>query len=93
MYNRNYYAQVDDAMMKLWKDFGRRLLHVLDGTMRYVLTLPIRTYEYIGDEALKHFGEFMPNTIHVRNHNYHKDYEILQVNQSFCDLHPDEEDE
>lgn len=22
MYNRNYYAQVDDAMMKLWKDFG-----------------------------------------------------------------------
>ena len=47
----------------------------------------------IGDEALKHFGEFMPSTIHVRNHNYHKDYEILQVNQSFCDLHPDEEDE
>ena len=46
-----------------------------------------------GDEALKHFGEFMPSTIHVRNHNYHKDYEILQVNQSFCDLHPDEEDE
>lgn len=46
----------------------------------------------IGDEALKHFGEFMPSTIHVRNHNYHKDYEILQVNQSFCDLHPDEED-
>lgn len=49
MYDRNYYAQVDDAMMKLWKDFGRRLLHVLDGTMRYVLTLPIRTYEYIYD--------------------------------------------
>ena len=47
----------------------------------------------VGDEALKHFGEFMPSTIHVRNHNYHKDYEILQVNQSFCDLHPDEEDE
>ena len=49
MYNRNYYAQVDDAMMKLWKDFGRRLLRVLDGTMRYVLTLPIRLYEYIYD--------------------------------------------
>lgn len=49
MYNRNYYAQLDKAMMKLWKDFGRRLLHVLDGTMRYVLTLPIRTYEYIYD--------------------------------------------
>ena len=47
----------------------------------------------IGDEALTHFGEFMPSTIHVRNHNYHKDYEILHVNQSFCDLHPDEEDE
>ena len=49
MYNRNHYAQVDDAMMKLWKDFGRRLLRVLDGTMRYVLTLPIRLYEHIYD--------------------------------------------
>ena len=47
----------------------------------------------IGTEALKHFGEFMPSAIHVRNNNYHKDYEILQVRQNWCDLNPDEEDE
>lgn len=47
----------------------------------------------IGD-ALNHFGEFMPGAIHVRNHNYHKDYEILQARQNFCDLYPSmEEDE
>ena len=47
----------------------------------------------VGTEALKHFGEYMPNAIHVRNHNYHKDYEILQVTQNFCDLYPDEDEE
>ena len=47
----------------------------------------------IGTEALKHFGEFMPSTIHVRNNNYHKDYEILQVRQNWSDLNPDEVEE
>ena len=39
----------------------------------------------IGTEALNHIGEFMPSAIHVRNNNYHKDYEILQVQQNWCD--------
>lgn len=47
----------------------------------------------IGTEALKHFGEYMPSAIHVRNNNYHKDYEILQVQQNWADLNPDEEEE
>ena len=47
----------------------------------------------IGTEALKNFGKYMPSAIHVRNHNYKKDYEIIQVRQNFCDLYPDEEDE
>lgn len=47
----------------------------------------------IGTEALKHFGEFMPSAIHVRNNNYHKDYEILQVRQNWADINPDEEEE
>lgn len=47
----------------------------------------------IGTEALKHFGEFAPSTIHVRNNNYHQDYEILQSRQKYTDLFPDEEDE
>ena len=46
----------------------------------------------IGTEALKHFGEFAPSAVHVRNNNYHKDYEILQVRQNWCDMNPDEED-
>lgn len=47
----------------------------------------------IGTEALKHFGEYMPSAIHVRNNNYHKDYEILQVRQSWGGLNPEEEEE
>lgn len=44
-------------------------------------------------EALAHIGEFMPSAIHVRNHNYHKDYEIMQVRQNWSDIDPNEEDE
>ena len=46
----------------------------------------------IGTEALNHFGEFMPSAVHVRNHNYHKDYEILQVRQNWSGLNPEEEE-
>ena len=35
----------------------------------------------------------MPSTIHVRNNNYHKDYEIIQVRQNWGDLYPEEEEE
>lgn len=47
----------------------------------------------IGTEALKHIGEYMPSAIHVRNHNYHKDYEILQYQQPYGDTDQDEEEE
>lgn len=40
----------------------------------------------IGTEALKRIGEFEPSAIHVRNNNYHEDYEILQVHQNYADL-------
>lgn len=47
----------------------------------------------VGTEALTHIGEFMPSAIHVRNHNYHKDYEILRVRENWPGNHDDEEDE
>ncbi len=47
MYNSDYYAHVDAAMTNLWKDFGRKLLQVLDGTVRYLLICPIRLYEFV----------------------------------------------
>lgn len=49
MYNRDYYAHVDAVMGNMWKDFGKKLLQVLDGTLRYLLILPIRLYEYCYD--------------------------------------------
>lgn len=67
MYDRNYYTKVDAAMMRLWKDFGRRLLHVLDGTMRYVLTLPIRLYEYIYDTISGEFESQRGSRIRFQN--------------------------
>ena len=49
MYNHEYYACMDAFMVYLWKDFGKKLLRVLDGTLRYLLISPIRLYEYIYD--------------------------------------------
>lgn len=56
---------------------------------------PVDEYDIpklIGTEALNHFGEFMPCAIHVRNNNYHKDYEIMQVRQNWRDLYPKEDE-
>ena len=47
----------------------------------------------IGNEALDRIGEFAPSAVHVRNHNYHKDYEILRVRENWPGNHDDEEDE
>lgn len=44
----------------------------------------------LGTEALKRFGEFAPSMVCVRNNNYLKDYEVLQVRQNWCDLEEDE---
>lgn len=46
----------------------------------------------IGTEALKHIGEFAPSMIHVRNNNYHKDYEILQAQQCWADIDSEEDE-
>lgn len=50
----------------------------------------------VGSKALDNFGaEDEPDLVHVRNHNYRKDYEILKVPNRYVDLFPDsgEEDE
>ena len=47
----------------------------------------------IGNEALNRMGEFALSAVHVRNHNYHKDYEILRVRENWPGNHDDEEDE
>lgn len=46
----------------------------------------------IGTEALKHIGEFAPSMIHVRNNNYHKDYEILQAQQCLANVLSEEDE-
>lgn len=44
----------------------------------------------LGTEALHRIGEFAPSMVCVRNNNYLKDYEVLQVRQNWCDLEEDE---
>lgn len=77
MYNRNYYAQVDDAMMKLWKDFGRRLLHVLD-----VKVLSEAGYRVITshiDDGMDYFTYEPDNwTVMVSNPPFSKKDEVLE---------------
>lgn len=50
-------------------------------------------YKIVGPEALKNFGKWMPSAIHVRNHDYHKDYEILRVRQPWESFNTEEDDE
>lgn len=61
----------------------RGLTYYADGKLVFdEETMPVNDDDIpniIGTEALNHFGEFMPSTIHVRNNNYHKDYEIMDV--------------
>ena len=37
----------------------------------------------VGPDALNNLGKYVPDTIHVRNHLYHKDYEILRSLETY----------
>lgn len=67
MYNHDYYAHVDAVMGNLWKDFGKKLLQVLDGTLRYLLILPIRFYEYLYDRITEEVKSQREEDIRFRN--------------------------
>ena len=47
----------------------------------------------IGSKALDNFGADEPDLVHVRNHNYRKDYEVLRVRNNYADLYPDSREE
>ena len=49
--------------------------------------------EMIGEEALKHIGEFAPGMIHVRNHERQTDYEISEVRQCYLNIENEEAEE
>lgn len=49
--------------------------------------------EMIGEEALKHIGEFAPGMIHVRNHERQMDYEISEVRQCYLNIENEEAEE
>lgn len=44
---------------------------------------------YIGPDALRHMGEYEPDVVEVRNHDFHIDYEVSKVRQNYKDLFPD----
>lgn len=47
----------------------------------------------VGPDALDNIGKFIPDTIHVRNHLYRKDYEILRSLETYDEfMSPREED-
>ena len=47
----------------------------------------------IGPKALDNFGADEPDLVHVRNHNYRKDYEVLKVRNKYADLYPNSGEE
>ena len=47
----------------------------------------------VGQKALDEMGKFMPDTIHVRNHAYHKDFEVVKALQNYADMYREREEE
>lgn len=47
----------------------------------------------VGQKALDSMGKFMPDGIHVRNHTYHKDFEVVKALQNYADVYPEREEE
>lgn len=47
----------------------------------------------VGQKALDSIGKFIPDGIHVRNHNYHKDFEVVKALQNYADVYPDRVEE
>lgn len=47
----------------------------------------------VGQKALDSIGKFMPDGIHVRNHTYHKDYEVVKALQNYADVYWEREEE
>ena len=41
----------------------------------------------VGQKALDSIGKFMPDGIHVRNHTYHKDFEVVKALQNYADVY------
>ena len=49
--------------------------------------------DVVGQKALDSMGKFMPDGIHVRNHTYHKDFEVVKALQNYADVYPEREEE
>lgn len=47
----------------------------------------------VGQKALDSIGKFMPDGIHVCNHTYHKDYEVVKALQNYADVYREREEE
>lgn len=48
---------------------------------------------YIGSDALRHMGEYEPDCVEVRNHDFRIDYDLSRVRQNYKDLYPDSGEE
>lgn len=47
----------------------------------------------VSQKALDCIGKFMPDGIHVRNHTYRKDFEVVKALQNYADVYPEREEE
>ena len=71
----------------VWKMLSSRcpLTIFADGVLAYDLNgfLVEDPDRVIGPHTLDHMGQFEPDEIHVRNHLYRKDYEILRSEETY----------
>ena len=65
------------------------LTYTADGVLCYDSTGEVvdNPQRLVGPDALTNIGKFTPDSIHVRNHLYRKDYEILRSLQTYDDIY------
>lgn len=67
------------------------LVYYADGVLADYYDEPIDDIdEYVGEDALNHFGEYEDDSVYVRNDEKKIDYEILRDVQKFSDVYSEE---
>ena len=69
------------------------LTYYADGILADEMDKPVKIENTVGKEALKHFGEYEDDMLHVRDDKGKIYYEVAKDNRKFSDISGDDSDD
>ncbi len=69
------------------------LTYYADGILADEMDKPVKIENTVGKEALKHFGEYEDDMLHVRDDKVKIYYEVAKDNRKFSDISGDDSDD